>query len=280
MSYPRTFFENNAEAEQPGTCFLIMPFAQEFDAVQEAVRAAFEAPEVGFRCRRADQLFGGHEIMDGVLRELARAEVIVADLTGRNPNVFYELGIAHMKKPAARVLLMTQRMEDVPFDLRTFNNIVYAPTERGLAELQRQLSAAALAVAGNEYRFSVAAGETHECRRRFFGTDQCFYSVEIADTMLIPGAAKFFLTVKRHVVRQQPKTVVGRPEGIAQGTASALFVSLPWQLRLDSATDRSAYFSIFQPPKPASPPRPAAPKRPPAKPRRRAPARSGRSRLK
>jgi hypothetical protein len=274
MSYPRTFFENNAEAERPGTCFVIMPFADEFDAVHAAVAAAFEAPEVGFRCRRADQLFGGHEIMDGVLRELARAEVIVADLTGRNPNVFYELGIAHMRKAAARVLLMTQRMEDVPFDLRSFNNIVYSPTEEGLAELKRQLSAAALAVAGTEYRFSVASGGAHLASRQFFGTDRCFYSVEIADAMLIPGAAKCFLTVKRHVVRQEPTAVIERAEGLSEGSSVPLYEKLPWRLRLDSATDRAAYFSIISTAKPA--PAASAGPKPPAAPRRKAPARSRR----
>src|SRR5205807_5884923 len=114
MPYPKAFFATDNEHERPGTCFVLMPFATGFDTTYDAILDAMESADLVFRCRRADELFGGHEIMEGVLQEIARAEVVIADLTGRNPNVFYELGIAHMLKDADRVLLLTQRLEDVP----------------------------------------------------------------------------------------------------------------------------------------------------------------------
>lgn len=53
------------------------------------------------------------------------AEVLLADLTGKNPNVFYELGLAHAaRKP---VVLITETLADVPFDLRAIRVIEYSP---------------------------------------------------------------------------------------------------------------------------------------------------------
>ena len=77
MTYPKAFFTSSAERERPGTCFVLMPFSAEFTPVSEAIRDAVQAPEVGFACRRADELVGGDQIMSGVLREIARAQLII-----------------------------------------------------------------------------------------------------------------------------------------------------------------------------------------------------------
>ena len=54
---------------------------------------------------------------------MPKADLIVADLTGRNPNVFYETGYAHALNK--RVILLTQRAEDIPFDLKDYPHVVY-----------------------------------------------------------------------------------------------------------------------------------------------------------
>jgi hypothetical protein len=60
--------------------------------------------------------------------------LIVADCTDRNPNVFYEIGLAHaIGKPT---ILLTQREEDVPFDLRHWRYIAYQLTPRGMKEFE------------------------------------------------------------------------------------------------------------------------------------------------
>jgi hypothetical protein len=66
------------------------------------------------------------------------AGAIIADCTGRNPNVFYEIGIAHTI--GKQVILLSQDVEDVPADLRYYRYLLYTPTESGQEELQEKLS--------------------------------------------------------------------------------------------------------------------------------------------
>jgi hypothetical protein len=92
-----------------------MPFSEEFaivfDAIQEALRGLMV-------CTRADDLLLGESILERILLGVATSELIIADLTGKNPNVFYELAIAHAR--TKNVLLLAQTIKDVPFDLRPF----------------------------------------------------------------------------------------------------------------------------------------------------------------
>jgi hypothetical protein len=111
-------------------CFVVMPFSSdELNIVYEDfVHPAIES-ECGLRCERGDDLFGSDVIMDNIQRNIERARLVIADLTGRNANVFYEVGIAHtLKKP---VLLLAQSISDVPFDLRHRRVLLYEYSPRG-----------------------------------------------------------------------------------------------------------------------------------------------------
>lgn len=105
------------------TCFVIMPFASPiggyFHHIYEpAIRKA------GLRPVRADaDIFGTGKIIDQIWSGINSARVLVAELTTRNPNVFYELGLAHaLDKP---VVLISSNGEDVPFDLKHIRVIYY-----------------------------------------------------------------------------------------------------------------------------------------------------------
>lgn len=80
--------------------------------------------KAGLTPMRADaDRFGTGKIMDQVGQGIAHAKVLVAELTSRNPNVFYELGLAHaLKKP---VVLVSSNEADVPFDLQHIRVIYY-----------------------------------------------------------------------------------------------------------------------------------------------------------
>ena len=72
-----------------------------------------------------------------IWENILRADLIIADLTGRNPNVFYELGYAHALHK--NTVLITQSIDDVPFDLRHRQMIKYFATAKGYKDLNESL---------------------------------------------------------------------------------------------------------------------------------------------
>lgn len=115
LSHPHDFFRVKHLSVEPGNCFVLMPFSSEFTIVYDAIQEALRGLMV---CTRADDLLLGESILERILLGIATSELIIADLTGRNPNVFYELAIAHAR--TKNVLLLAQSLKDVPFDLRPF----------------------------------------------------------------------------------------------------------------------------------------------------------------
>lgn len=118
------------------SCFVLMPFADEMRPVyDDAIMPA--ATQFGLICRRADEIFKPGGIMAQVWQYLMEARVVIADLTHMNPNVFYELGLAH--SIGHDVIMLTQNTEFVPFDLRHMRCFVYNPSLSGLRLLEQQL---------------------------------------------------------------------------------------------------------------------------------------------
>jgi len=116
-----------------------MPFVAEWSSRiwQRCLRPNITA--AGFEPVRADDLYG-HDVMEDIWSMILSAEVVVADITGRNANVFYELGIAHtLGKP---VILITQTTEDIPFDLNRYRHVIYEDNADGYDKLQRGVAGA------------------------------------------------------------------------------------------------------------------------------------------
>ncbi|MFC2000510.1 hypothetical protein ACFLXE_07155 [Chloroflexota bacterium] len=103
-------------------CFVIMPFEEPFhryyqEVFAPAIRKAKLTP------LRADEIEKPGVIVDQIWRGIQEAEVLLADLTGRNANVMYELGLAHaLGKP---VVQLVQSVTDLPFDLKALRHIIY-----------------------------------------------------------------------------------------------------------------------------------------------------------
>lgn len=106
-------------------CFVLMPFADLKDMQRvygDHIKPVVER-RCNLRCERADDIHDISGVMQSVWESINRARIIIAEMTERNPNVFYELGIAHtLGKP---VIMVTQSMEFVPFDLKHLRCIVY-----------------------------------------------------------------------------------------------------------------------------------------------------------
>jgi len=114
--------KNSDQFSKNLNCFVIMPFGALFDRYYlnifvPAIQLA------GLRPLRADSIFSSTSIMSDIWRIIGNASIILADLTGKNSNVFYELGLAHAsRKP---VVIVTGSLEDVPFDLKGLRVIEY-----------------------------------------------------------------------------------------------------------------------------------------------------------
>jgi hypothetical protein len=107
-------------------CFVLMPFSEEFNnTYQLGIADAFK--EAGAYCERVDeQLFTG-SILDRIYNQISKCDFIIADMSGRNPNVFYEVGYAHALGKST--ILLTQNADDIPFDMKHFPHIVYSKNE-------------------------------------------------------------------------------------------------------------------------------------------------------
>ncbi len=130
-------------------CYVIMPFAEQYnamyrDAIQPAVVAAARQTSIPLVCRRGDEFAGPGSIAREIIDSIYHSQVIVAVLSGNNPNVFYELGIAH--SAGNKTVMVTQDVNSVPFDVQSYRVIEYDESDRGRELLRNELTTAIIKV--------------------------------------------------------------------------------------------------------------------------------------
>ncbi len=89
--------------------------------------------------RRADEIFSTHPVYSNIVREIRDASIIIVDITDRNPNVFYELGMAHLLKQSHTIIITQDDYKDTPFDISHFRIIKYEDSIEGKEKLESQL---------------------------------------------------------------------------------------------------------------------------------------------
>ena len=114
---------------------VMMPYAREFDPVYESIKKACAKA----RCPtlRVDEIYGTNLVVKDIFTAINTSKLVICDITGRNPNVLYETGIAHSRN--VDVVLITQNAEDVPFDLGHIRYISYSTDAAGLAKMEADL---------------------------------------------------------------------------------------------------------------------------------------------
>jgi hypothetical protein len=131
-----SIFQNNAFQLRLGYCFVMMPFTEKWsNRVWDKLKNVIERKSL--KCDRADSLYG-HNVLEDIWKAINEAEVLVADVTNKNPNVFYEIGLAHSL--GKRVILITQNIDDIPFDFRGYRHLVYEDNVDGFKILENELS--------------------------------------------------------------------------------------------------------------------------------------------
>src|SRR5918993_408765 len=101
---------------------VLMPFSEKFKDIYE-VGIKQACKDAGATCERVDEQIFSENILEHTYSQIRRADIVIADMTGRNANVFYETGYAHAL--GKWVILITQDVDDIPFDLRPYPHIIY-----------------------------------------------------------------------------------------------------------------------------------------------------------
>jgi hypothetical protein len=225
MDEPSSFFKGVTSV--PSHCLVLRPFAHEFDDVWSVL---VERLRSQYSCKDAKEFVKSGAIMKHILEEMARADVVIFDVTGGNPNVFYELGIAHVIKGTDKVLLLKQNGSAVPFDVVGYRFLSYDPSAEGLERLQPRLLEHVKAAAHETFWYVIPENQRKELET-LRGRDDRFYRIEIYmaafahDAVTLEVTLRPYPTDPNHQVCSQKMTLsVGENFPLRP---------LPWYLRFE-----------------------------------------------
>jgi hypothetical protein len=125
-------------------CFVLMPFTEDFDDIYN-LGIKQSCIDAGTYCERVDEQIFHESILERIYNQISKADIIIADMTGKNPNVFYEVGYAHAL--GKLTVLLTQNSEDIPFDLKHYPHIIY---NKKISKLKNDLTPRIKKFAENE----------------------------------------------------------------------------------------------------------------------------------
>lgn len=125
-----------ANAKREWKAFVLMPFEDKFDLIYRYVLVpALES--AGFKVHRADSTLDQRNIIKDIIESIDSADLVIAEITTLDPNVMWEVGVAHaLLKPT---LQLTLAIEDAPFDLKAYRMIPYSTSQEKIEELQNKL---------------------------------------------------------------------------------------------------------------------------------------------
>jgi hypothetical protein len=123
-------------ADQKIEVFVLMPFKAKLEKVY-SIHIKKMCEDLGVTIRRADEIFSPKPFMEKVWDGICAAQLILADCTEKNPNVFYEIGMAHTV--GKKVVLITRSDKDIPSDIKHFDYIPYIYDPEGVETLIERL---------------------------------------------------------------------------------------------------------------------------------------------
>lgn len=120
-----------------GTAFVLIPHTKEFDDIfNYVIKPAMEANDLF--ALKADNIYQPGNILSQVWHEIRSAEVLLADVSGHNPNVIFELGLCYGVQRCP--IILTRDPQELPFNLRNLRYIHYENTTSGAQRLKEQLT--------------------------------------------------------------------------------------------------------------------------------------------
>lgn len=106
----------------PPQCFVVMPFGPELGFVYEIIRKV--VTEYSIVCIRADELAVSRPVIDDIRAQIGGTDLVIVDFTGRNPNVYFEAGLADAWKK--KWIVLAQSQDDLSFDVKHIRTIIYS----------------------------------------------------------------------------------------------------------------------------------------------------------
>ncbi|MBT2987322.1 MAG: hypothetical protein KME65_00010 [Candidatus Thiodiazotropha sp. (ex Ctena orbiculata)] len=239
--YPRDAL-NGYKHIHKANCFVIMPFAPEFNNVWEVIRDTLQSVDLNFICQRADD-FRAPNILETILNGIFRAEFIIADLTDENPNVFYELGIAHCAKDSNNVVLLTKDMKFVPFDLRHLRCITYSDSADGMVDLKKELIATFSEYSKDAFRFKVREGKRFIFGKKLVGEGRNLYSLVIECPHVGEDAVKVMVHYNKYSIDE-----TDNPDSqflfLSEDRRTERLSTIPWYLHLVTSDNNEALLQL------------------------------------
>lgn len=128
------FTELSVKAER-GDAFVVMQFSGFEELYTDVIEPLTK--EFGLRPYRADQVYGPGNIIEDIIGGIETAQIVIAEITPTNENVFYEVGYAHaLKKPT---ILLAEKDKKLPFDLSGFRCLFYENSIGGKRKVEEGL---------------------------------------------------------------------------------------------------------------------------------------------
>lgn len=129
-------FATPTESVQSNLVSVMMPFNGAFTAVYEAIGTTCQ--NLNLECKRADDIWEHSTVIQDIYSLIYRSKIIICDFSGKNPNVFYEAGIAHLL--GREVIPIVQHPDDIPFDLKHHRYIQYLNNAEGLQKMAAEIT--------------------------------------------------------------------------------------------------------------------------------------------
>lgn len=241
--YPKNLFRNSFKRIHKASCFVLKPFDPRFVGVFEVLRQTLQSPELNLICRRADD-FRAPNILETILKHIAQSEYVIADLTDSNPNVFYELGIAHCIKDAENVVILAQSVDFVPFDLRHLRCVIYEQCPSGLDALRRELLATFQDASKGSFRFRVREGKRFAFAKKLVGRSNNLFDLTFECLHLGLDAIKLHIHFTEHSVDQPTGRLESQFMFLSEDQPSYLLDYIPWRLHLVQSSNQDALLAL------------------------------------
>jgi AbiJ N-terminal domain 5 len=133
ITFSPQVFEIPTKPQNEKLVTVMLPFKLQSSFI--AVKNACD--KLGLECKKADDIWENVTFIQDIFELIFTSKVVVADFTGKNPNVFYEVGIAHTL--GKTVIPITQSFDDVPSDLGHHRALKYLSNNQGYADLTNDL---------------------------------------------------------------------------------------------------------------------------------------------